>query len=288
MQNEDALQEEVDKCLEQLKLAVDGLILRKADYSVLENVLDQLPDDLSKYTAASVEIVTQLIGTIDWNMDITHQQQLDLLAEQLLKLIHQLTLKPEIIPQPEPDETNPVIIPEIVLPEDVSDSSVETAGWKKENGEIVFYRNGKKVTGWQEIEESRYYFTEDGYMTSGWLLLDTGWYYLNNQGIQQTGWVKLGNAWYYLMPETGLMVSDGLKLVDGEWYSFYDWGGMRNTTWYQVGQDWYFFNGGGHMVKDQWVEWKGKWYYLSSDGKMAFDTITPDGYRVDQDGVWQP
>ena len=54
------------------------------------------------------------------------------------------------------------------------------------------------------------------------------------------------------------------------------------------GQDWYFFNGGGHMVKDQWVEWKGKWYYLSSDGKMAFDTITPDGYRVDQDGVWQP
>lgn len=288
MQNEDALQEEVDKCLEQLKLAVDSLTLRKADYSVLENVLDQLPDDLSKYTAASVEIVTQLIESIDWDMDITHQQQLDLLAEQLLKLIHQLTLKPEIIPQPEPDETNPVIIPEIVLPEDVSDSSVETVGWKKENGEIVFYRNGKKVTGWQEIEEDRYYFTEDGYMTSGWLLLDTGWYYLNNQGIQQIGWVKLGNAWYYLMPETGLMVSDGLKLVDGEWYSFYDWGGMRNTTWYQVGQDWYFFNGGGHMVKDQWVEWKGKWYYLSSDGKMAFDTITPDGYRVDQDGVWRP
>ncbi len=288
MQQEDTVQQEVDNCLEQLKLAIDGLTLRRADYSVLENVLSQLPDDLSKYTAASVEIVTQLIGTIDWDMDITHQYQLDLLAKQLIKLIHQLTLKPENIPQPKPDETKPVIIPEIVLPEDHAGTLVQTAGWKRENGEIVFYKNGNKLTGWQMVEGNRYHFTKEGYMVSGWLVLDNGWYYLNNQGIQQTGWVKLGNAWYYLMPETGLMADDGLKLIDGEWYSFYDWGGMRSTTWYQVGQDWYFFSGSGRMVKDQWVEWKEKWYYLSSDGKMAFDTITPDGYRVDQEGVWRP
>ena len=58
------------------------------------------------------------------------------------------------------------------------------------------------------------------------------------------------------------------------------------TGWKRIDGVWYFFNGGGYMVKNQWVEWKGSWYYLTEDGKMAVDTVTPDGYRVDKNGVW--
>lgn len=109
---------------------------------------------------------------------------------------------------------------------------------------------------------------------------------MGNDGVRQTGWVKLGNAWYYLAEDTGLMAADQWMTLDGQTYCFYDWGGMVSSSWKRLGQEWYFFNGGGYMVKDKWVEWKGDWYYLLSDGKMAVDTITPDGYRVDENGVW--
>ena len=300
MQDEDVLQEQVDECLRQLEMAVEGLRLRKADYSMINKVLDQLPDDLSEYTTASAETVTRLIASIDWELDITRQQQLDLLAEQLLESINKLVLKPQtvsegntvpeenLVPQWNQDETPPVMTPEIIIPESIPLSSGADVGWKKENGQTVFYQNGKKVTGWQEMEGNRYYFTEDGYLVTGWLQLEDGWYYLGKDGIQQTGWIKLGNAWYYLMPKTGVMAADGRKMIENEIYCFYDWGGMMNTVWYQLGTQWYFFNGGGHMVKEQWVLWKGEWYYLTSDGKMAVDTITPDGYKVGKDGVWIP
>ena len=31
----------------------------------------------------------------------------------------------------------------------------------------------------------------------------------------------------------------------------------------------------------------GKWYYLNEDGWMLKDTTTPDGFYVDENGVWQ-
>ena len=308
LMDSEAEQQQVDNCLEQLKAAVSGLMLRPADYSSVQDVLDQLPDDLSTYTSESVETVTQLIAGIDWNLDITHQQQLELLAERLQQGIGQLVPNPvtEIKPEEQPDKTvsetvpdisNPddtafIVVPELIIPDEIVSAESpdivvsESSGWKRENGESVFYQDGKKVTGWNEIDGEKYYFTDDGYMAYGWLQLEDQWYYMGNDGVRQTGWVKLGNAWYYLAEDTGLMAADQWMTLDGQTYCFYDWGGMVSSSWKRLGQEWYFFNGGGYMVKDKWIEWKGDWYYLLSDGKMAVDTITPDGYRVDENGVW--
>lgn len=35
-----------------------------------------------------------------------------------------------------------------------------------------------------------------------------------------------------------------------------------------------------------WVKWKDKWYYLNADGSMATNSITPDGYKIDSNGIW--
>ena len=44
-------------------------------------------------------------------------------------------------------------------------------------------------------------------------------------------------------------------------------------------------NNNGIMQRG-WIETNGNWYYLSSNGEMAVGTVTPDGYKVDQNGKW--
>ena len=79
----------------------------------------------------------------------------------------------------------------------------------------------------------------------------------------------------------------------GWWYS-YDDGTWPSNSWvYLPWKDtyqWYYFNGEGYMFTG-WHEIGGKWYYFSkvndsSLGAMAYDTTTPDGYKVDKDGAW--
>ena len=47
------------------------------------------------------------------------------------------------------------------------------------NANISFLASTKKLTGWQKIKGS--------------------WYYYNNKGVIQKGWQKIKNSWYYLV-----------------------------------------------------------------------------------------
>ena len=80
----------------------------------------------------------------------------------------------------------------------------------------------------------------------------SSWYYFNADGYMETGWLNEGGHWYYLHP-----YSDGTQ-------------GYMYTGWHEIGGKWYYFS----KVND------------SSLGAMAYDTTTPDGYKVDKDGAW--
>ena len=69
----------------------------------------------------------------------------------------------------------------------------------------------------------------------------------------------------------------------GSWYQ-YTTGDIPKSEWRQIDDYWYYFNESGYMVTDQWIDR----YYVGSDGKMLTDTITPDGYYVDETGAWAP
>lgn len=98
------------------------------------------------------------------------------------------------------------------------------------------------------------------------------------------GWVQKDGVWYY-MDASNAPVKDWLLGPDGRWY-FLGADGVMKTGWMQLGGTWYFLNADGAMANG-WVQGAdGKWYYLQMDGKMAVDMTTPDGYYVDQDGVW--
>lgn len=119
----------------------------------------------------------------------------------------------------------------------------------------------------------------------GWVKIGARWYLYDN-GEKLTGWQKDGNTWYYL-DEKGVMLCGGLTEIDGQTYYFYDWGGMASSWWYEDEDgNWFYFRGNGAMATSSWIEWKGEYYYVGADGKMLTNTTTPDGYRVDANGVW--
>ncbi len=115
-----------------------------------------------------------------------------------------------------------------------------------------------------------------------WILLNDGNYkFANDKGVYTVGWQKSDGSWFYFNRD-GIM-QKGWQKIDGSWF-FFNGGGYMKTGWLKNGGKWYFFNGGGYM-KTGWVKTGGKWYYFMPDGDMAFDTITPDGYRLGKDGA---
>ena len=55
--------------------------------------------------------------------------------------------------------------------------------------------------------------------------------------------------------------------------------------WSQQEDGWHYYLEDGSPAVG-WVEVEGKSYYLPQNGGMLKDTVTPDGYYVDQDGAW--
>ena len=79
------------------------------------------------------------------------------------------------------------------------------------------------------------------------------WYYFDADGILATGWLTLAGNTFYLNPN-----SDGKK-------------GMMMTGWQQIDGNWYFFQ----TVSD------------GTRGRMLTNATTPDGYHVDEKGIWR-
>ena len=83
-----------------------------------------------------------------------------------------------------------------------------------------------------------------------------------------------------------LLLSAGNWVLDskGWWYKRTD-GTYPKAEWLEDKGKWYFFDQEGYMKKG-WVFWKEKWYYFGENGDMLVDTMTPDGYKVDKEGVY--
>ena len=81
------------------------------------------------------------------------------------------------------------------------------------------------------------------------------------------------------------------------WY-FFDQDGTMETGWVTApdGQMYYLNTASDGKQGAMCTGWKlidGKWYYFSqeqgaSQGRLLVGTTTPDGYKVDENGVWQP
>jgi lysozyme len=90
------------------------------------------------------------------------------------------------------------------------------------------------------------------------------WQLVNNDNSLVKGWVKIGDFWYYL-DNTGT---------------------MYQSQWYQdQNGKWYYLDDSGHMLIG-WQVIDQKNYCFAPDGTLYTNCTTPDGYLVDNNGVW--
>lgn len=110
---------------------------------------------------------------------------------------------------------------------------------------------------WIKNEKGWWYQRADGtWPHNEWCELDylgrKEWYYFDKNGYVVSGWLRWKDCYFYLNP-----VSDG-------------WFGRMETGWKKIDGKWYYFE----MVSGQ------------NKGHLLVNTVTPDGYKVDSNGVW--
>ncbi|WP_313186324.1 hypothetical protein [Lacrimispora sp.] len=93
-------------------------------------------------------------------------------------------------------------------------------------------------------------------------------------------WKQTGYGWWY-DNGNGSYTANNWQNINNTWYYFNQDGYMR-TGWIPVNGKWYYCNANGEMAHDTWIDGK---YYVGTDGVMYVNTTTPDGYKVDGNGI---
>ena len=147
-----------------------------------------------------------------------------------------------------------------------ADSGAMKTGWLKEQGTWYYLENqeGIMLVGFQQVDGKQYYFSASGAMQTGWKWFDNHYRYFEANGAMKTGWIKDKGIWYYLNPEDGIMLV-GLHKVNGDHY-YFDESGAMQTGWKRI---------------------DGNWYYFQTDGSLLKNATTPDGYKVNEEGIWK-
>ncbi len=84
---EQAIVDEQTKAIEE---AINALEYKPANYSKLNSALAQVPEDLSIYTDESVERLNSVIESLNYDLNITQQDEADKQVEALLEAINSL------------------------------------------------------------------------------------------------------------------------------------------------------------------------------------------------------
>ena len=194
-------------------------------------------------------------------------------------------------------------------------------GWTNIGSDWYYMeKNGARLTGWQTITKTRYYFHPDGHMAvsawidncylrgdgtmaTGWTNIGDDWYYMDKNGTKLTGWQKLTNTWYYFESDGHMATSKwvdncylrgdgtmatGWTNIGDDWY-YMDGNGAKLTGWRKITNTWYYFYEDGHMAVSAWIDN----CYLRGDGTMAtgWTNIGDDWYYTDGNGTkltgWQ-
>lgn len=100
------------------------------------------------------------------------------------------------------------------------------------------------------------------------------------------GWMKDSKGWYYIKAD-GNRASGEWQTINGREYWFDDNAYMAVGFRQFSNGDWYYFKENSGMAKNCWIEDQGDWFYLGADGVLLRNTTTPDGYPVDENGIWR-
>ena len=127
----------------------------------------------------------------------------------------------------------------------------------------------------------------EGTITGGWFIDETGKKkYRKPDGTFITNtWLNADDETYY-MDENGYMLTDTIT-PDGKYVNINGEKTNYIPGWYQDAGGWHYIMKNGRYAGATWIQdTDGKWYYINIGTYMETDDITPDGYYVDANGVW--
>lgn len=127
----------------------------------------------------------------------------------------------------------------------------------------------------------------EGTETSGWVKEENGTYrYRKPDGtFVSNSWLTIEDKNYY-MNEDGIMMADTIT-PDGFYVNPKGEKTNYHPGWVQDENGWRYITKNGYYAASTWFQdVDGKWYYFNIGAYMATDTITPDGFYVDANGVW--
>ena len=138
------------------------------------------------------------------------------------------------------------------------------------------------LTGWQEIDGSRYYYDANGVPVTGWQMIDGRRYYFAEDGKQQTGfWCYAGAYWYYY-DENGQLLYPGWNIVSG-YMRYVSDGGSFLTGKQVIEGTTYYFGSSGILQTNTVVEDGGKRYFVDGNGAVQYGWQTAGGFRYYSD-----
>ena len=133
----------VDAMANTLESAINNLELRPADYSKIDLLLKNVPQDLSIYTSDSINRLNQAINSIDRSYTVTQQALVDAMANTLESAIRKLEVRPAI---PDSNET------EKPQPETKPATPAKVTGVK-----IAYKKSGKVILSWKRVKNASGY-----------------------------------------------------------------------------------------------------------------------------------
>ena len=191
----------------------------------------------------------------------------------------------------------------VSVSEDVSSDVSPEKGSENETPVVALTSGFQWITG-SDGQAKLYYVTAGGSISRGnhtaytraedtvsWLVVDGRWYLVDvSDGHLLSGWQTVDRNLYYFNPdtyamETGNQTRGGWAMIDGQWYSFRNWGGARKG-WYFYDNCWYYLYADGHMENTS-ATVNGKTYFFRSWGGMYANAVVSSGdarYYVQADG----
>ncbi|MBS6708850.1 MAG: L,D-transpeptidase family protein [Blautia sp.] len=146
------------------------------------------------------------------------------------------------------------------------------------------YQQGDRTVSWLTVGSNWYLVdAETGELLSGWQKVDTAIYYMKPASFDANGNLKDGS----FEMETGNQKNkSGWAQIDGKWYSFRSWGGVR-TGWFNYDGNKYYLHEDGHM-EDNALNVNGTMYLFKSWGGMRVNDVgsyNGNYYYVGADGA---
>ena len=127
----------------------------------------------------------------------------------------------------------------------------------------------------------------EGTETSGWVTTDDGHkkYRKSDGSFVTNSWLTVEEKTYY-MDENSYMLSDTYA-PDGTYINPSGYKVSYKPGWVSDDKGWRYVQKNGYYAASTWLEdTDGKWYYFNIGSYMVANADTPDGYHVDENGVW--